>query len=433
MGHSKKKFDSDWWRIFLKKNQSFSKTTVFRNVITDEQIKALNEGVCEMLKSRINRNEINNGFRLYIGEEEQSDFQISKLIKGKKFCGKNFEDLQFYCKKNFGDKIGIITNYSEKHSEILANRILKTIQPLLDIAGIPPWGLELTTFIGNYGWTPLGIHKDERGENVLHYHLGPGKKQMYVWDEKTYLEKGSGISNNKNIEPLLKYAKKFLFGPGDLYYMPWNVHHVGYTDEFSIGVTLWFNNPTKYNFSKLMIDTIKNIYLKNNQEIIENQLNYINNEDTFNDFISTLDIKSKILKEPLETFLYKSYNEYKKCLMSNGGWQNPPLRFFEKIDSKKDYFLNLESKTIITSSLFEMRTEKIDNRLYVYVRGYRISFKYYSELEKIVSKLNQENIEIEVSSIISEFQKLPKEVVLYFLKTLINNKGITIKEIEFSD
>lgn len=406
---------------------------MFRNVISEKQVIALNEGVCEMLKSRINRNEINNGFRLYVKGEEKTGYQVSNLIKGKKFNGNKTEDIQSYCKKNFGEKFGIITNYCEKHSEILAEQILKTVRPLFDVVGVPPWGIELTTFIGNYGWTPLGIHTDERGENVLHYHLGPGKKQMYVWDEKVYKEKGKGVSNNKNIDPLLKHAKKFEFGAGDLYYMPWNMHHVGYSGDFSIGVTLWFNNPTRYNFSKLMIESIKNLYLKNDQSIIENQLDYINNDDTFFDFINTLDVDNKILKEPLEKFLNQSYNEYKKCLISNGGWQNPPLRFYEKIDSKKEYFVNLKSKTIMTKSLYKMRVEKLENRLYVYVRGYRVSFKYFPELEEIIKRLNQEEAEIKVSSIINEFNSLPEEVVLYFLKTLINNKGIVVKEVELSD
>ena len=73
-------------------------------------------------------------------------------------------------------------NNNEAFSEQLASRVLKMMSSLFEIAGLPPLGNEITVFIGNYGWTPLGIHKDHTGENVLHFHLGPGRKQMYIWE-----------------------------------------------------------------------------------------------------------------------------------------------------------------------------------------------------------------------------------------------------------
>ena len=184
---SAENFNKDWWFSFISKNLSFSETQVYKNTISKPLIEQLNKGVREMMVSRINRLDINEGFRLYINDKELSDSEIIKLIENNKL--EKQEELESYCKRVFGAKFGIITNYGEKHSEILAESILKTIQPLFDIIGIPSWGVELTTFIGNYGWTPLGIHTDNRGENVLHYHLGPGNKQMYVWDETVYKKK----------------------------------------------------------------------------------------------------------------------------------------------------------------------------------------------------------------------------------------------------
>ena len=421
------KFNRDWWLSFIEKNLSFSQTQVYKNVFSDRLIKILNEGVREMLRSRINRLDINSGFRLYIEDRKLSNSEIRKLIRNNKL--NDSESIESYCTRVFGEKYGIITNYGEKHSEILAENILKTVQPLFDIIGIPPWGLELTTFIGNYGWTPLGIHTDNRGENVLHYHLGPGNKKMYVWDDEVYEKEGKGIFNNKNVEPLLEYANEFEFGKGDLYYMPWNKHHIGYSGDFSIGVTLWFNNPTRYDFSKLMIETIQNLFLKNDQSIIESQIDYLNNENTFLDFINTLNIDKDTLNAPLQYFLKQTYNEYKKCLLSNGGWQNIPLSYHKKIDSTKDYFPNLKSKKIITNGISNIKWEKTNDRLTIYVRGTRLSFKYFPELVQIIDEINKTEF-IEVSSIIKQFDTLPEEVILYFLKVLINNKGIKVENLE---
>ncbi len=420
-------FNHDWWKSFMAKNFSFTKTQVYEGCMSNDLVNVLNEGVLEMLKSRINRLDISNGFRLYVDGIEMSDSEIIKLIEKNELSSD--EGIQSYCERVFGENFGIITNYGEKHSEILAGYILKTVQPLFDIIGIPPWGIELTTFIGNYGWTPLGIHRDNRGENVLHYHLGPGKKQMYVWDEKTYSKVGKGLSNNRNIEPLLEYAEKHEFGRGDLYSMPWDKHHVGCSESFSIGVTLWFNNPTKYNYSKLMIDTIKNLFIKNDQSIIPCQKDYINNENTFFDFINTLNVSEKALKSPLQDFLKQTYNEYKKCLTSNGGWQSIPLSYFGKMDSTKDYFPNLESKIITSNNLYMIKVEKVEDRLILYVRGTRLSFKYFPELIGIIKMINNSK-EVSVKSILKEFNNFPKDVIMYFLRVLINNKGIIVNELE---
>ncbi len=418
-------FNRDWWLNFIEKNASFTETSVYKNVLADSLVNTLNDGVFEMLQSRINRLDIENGFRLYINGEELPDSETRKLLKANPL--KDGENIQEYSKRVFGDNFGIITNYGEKHSEILAEYILKTVQPLLDTIGIPPWGLELTTFIGNYGWTPLGIHTDNRGENVLHYHLGPGDKTMYVWDEDVYKEVAKGVSNNKDIEPLLEHAKEFKFGTGDLYYMPWNKHHVGYSGDFSIGVTLWFNNPTRYDFSKLMIETIKNLFLKNDQSIIESQIDYMNNENTFYDFLSTLKVDNQTMDAPLRDFLKQTYNEYKKCLISNGGWQNIPLNKHKKIEPGKEYFPGLEDEVVQLNGPFKINLEKAENRINIYVRGSKVSFKYFPELVEIVDLLNKGK-DIKVSALFDKYAEFPSEVILYFLKILLNNKGIkTIK------
>jgi hypothetical protein len=75
------KFNRDWWLSFIEKNLSFSQTQVYKNVFSDKLVRILNEGVREMLRSRINRLDINSGFRLYIEDKELSDSEIRKLIR----------------------------------------------------------------------------------------------------------------------------------------------------------------------------------------------------------------------------------------------------------------------------------------------------------------------------------------------------------------
>jgi len=414
-------FSRDWWFDFIQKNVSFSETQVYRNAFSENLIAILNKGVHQMLQSRINRLDIGSGFRLYVDGIQVRDEDVIKMVKENKL--QDGDDIEAYCRKNFGTNFGIITNYGEKHSEILSNTILESIKPLFDIIGIPPWGVELTTFIGNYGWTPLGIHRDKRGENVLHFHLGSGKKSMYVWDENVYEKVGKGVSNNKNIEPILKYAKKHEFGAGDLYYMPWNKYHIGYSGDFSIGVTLWFNNPTRHDFSELMIDTMKNLYLKNDQSIIESQIDYLNNENTLDDFLNTLSISKSAMNSSLRDFLKETYMEYKKCLTSNGGWQNTPLVLHKNLDDKKDFHPNLYNESIVRNGIYDILTEKLGDRLNIYVRGAKLSFKYFPEIVKVIQTINKGAV-VKVTSLVQNHSALPQEVILYILRTLINNRGI---------
>jgi len=198
----------------------------------------------EVLKNRLTMKDIDNGFRVYIDGIEQEDDYLNNLCSTPP---REEENITTYTNRIFEKKFGLIINGGERHSDLISNNIISAIQPLLELKGMPPLGLEITIFIGNYGWTPLGIHQDHRGENVIHFHLGPGNKKMYIWDEDKYKELSGNKQNNTNIFPILPYAKEFDFGAGDIYYMPWNLFHIGRTDELSVGITLWFNNPPSTN------------------------------------------------------------------------------------------------------------------------------------------------------------------------------------------
>ena len=78
------KFNRDWWLSFIEKNLSFSQTQVYKNVFSDKLVRILNEGVREMLRSRINRLDINSGFRLYIEDRELSGSETRDLIRNNK-------------------------------------------------------------------------------------------------------------------------------------------------------------------------------------------------------------------------------------------------------------------------------------------------------------------------------------------------------------
>ena len=40
-------------------------------------------------------------------------------------------------------------------------------------------------FIGNYGFTPFGVHKENIGEEGFLFHMGPGKKTFLHVEDRT--------------------------------------------------------------------------------------------------------------------------------------------------------------------------------------------------------------------------------------------------------
>lgn len=414
-------FDKSFWKDFINLSDNFRTTCVINESFSKEDNDLLFKGVTEALYTRIKEKLVQDGFRIWKDDEQLSDIEL------KSFCEKNKptegEDLISYCNRVFDTKFGVILNNNESFSEKLATRISEFVAPLCDLVGIPPLGYEITVFIGDYGWTPLGIHKDHRGENVFHFHLGPGRKQMYIWDDLKY-EKlvGKDVYNNKNIEAILDSAKKFDYGKRDLYFMPWFENHVGYSGELSVGVTLWFRNSNNNEFSKKLIQNFVNQFLSKDDRILPPQISYLENNDTFEIYQSTV---NKYMDRPdstLNEFLYDTYIDFKYSLISNGGWKSVPKE--NDTENLNIEFFKYQKVRIVNPFKLLYRHNHNNKKLYVYVRGSRIRIKSFDDIIRFIDKLNNNDI---IS--LKEFGKsinIPEEVFLYFISILFKYKGVVI-------
>jgi len=418
-----KSFTQEWWKDFLKINQNFTETCVIQDVMNEELVDELQLGILQVLKERYKRDDIYDGFRVYLDGKEQDERFLENLCTTPPQEG---EDITAYTERMFDQKFGIIINSGEKHSDIIANNIIKCMHPLMELVGYPPLGVEITIFIGNYGWTPLGIHQDHTGENVIHFHLGPGKKTMYTWDEEKYNELTGTKHNNKDIEPLLEHANEYPFNAGDIYYMPWNKHHVGYSGELSVGITLWFNNAPKHKYVNSILNSFRYQFLKREKDIIASQKNYLDNDATFEDMLSSMKLDDDILNYSLKDFFKFVYGEFKMALLSNGGWQSVPLSLDIKDDYNIDDFETLRGKRIINRDPFKIYYKKYKQSLWVYVRGAKFEMRYFDELVTIIDQLNS-NEELLVDDLLTVLpENFPQEAVLYFLSLTLNKRGIEI-------
>ncbi|MEZ7514489.1 hypothetical protein [Flavobacterium frigidarium] len=423
MNENLNSFDNHFWEKFLKENENFTQTCVMKNAISDDLVDTLNKGVMEVLIERFKLDQIGRGFRVYLDGKEQDDAYLKNLCKTIPELDENIIE---YSKRVFNTKFGIIINSGEKHSDIISERIMNLMQPLIEKIGLPASGLEITIFIGDYGWTPLGIHQDHRGENVMHFHLGPGKKTMYTWDEKVYEEVAGSKFNNRDIEPILKHSNEYPFTTGDLYYMPWNKYHVGFSDELSVAITLWFNNPTKQTYVHKIIESFIFQYVQEDKDILTPQINYLQNNNTFSDILSTIKLDEDVLNLSTKEFLNKVYSEYKFCLLSNGGWQSVPLSREMKDKYDVNEYEYLLDKKVFAKKPFKLfytiKNEIID----VYVRGSKIEMKHHKELELIIGKINTNEVYY-VNLLLENLSKYwPIEAGLYFISLLYDKRGIEI-------
>ncbi|WP_018675585.1 hypothetical protein [Riemerella columbina] len=376
-----KTFNLAWWDEFLSKSERLSKTTVINDCINKSETYEMRCLVFQILKVIIENRVLEYGIRIFVegkllNKEELNDF----LYNSKPYSEESFEDWSSRCFN--GKKYGIIINRGEKFSPKLVEKVASKINILMEKIGIPRLGVTFTIFIGNYGWTPIGIHTDGIGENVMHFHLGQGGKKMYTWDKNTY---ESNVAeeyryNNKNIEQILDKAKLYSFEEGDIYYMPSGEYHVGKSDDLSIGLTLWFNNHTKGMLSRKIFNTFYNENFTDISEILDLDTSSENDISNFQDIDVTFKNIDNIKNNNFYDLLKNTYKDYKIALYSNCGFWEPPFPKLETLDTSKNYRVRIISPFKIYYYT--------DDKLNLFIRGNKMRMLNDLSITRLLDKIN---------------------------------------------
>lgn len=228
---------------------------------------------------------------------------------------------------------------------------------------------------------------------------------MYNWSPVEHtLEELNKIPINKAI----KTAEKFVIKPGDLYFMPWDKFHIGYTKDFSIGITLWFNNPTKFSVLTKLFNNVVINNLLDSEKILFSQLNReINNEDSFSEKVLALD---EFKQASLSETLYHSHLDEKNKLLSNGNWNSKSLILLTLNFSSGD--LNKVIKIVEPYKIFH---QIIGDRISIYYRGHKIVISFSQLIISILDQLNN-LIPLTLSDIIQIMlpQYTPRQTIIFF-------------------
>jgi len=342
------------------------------------------------------------------------------------------KDIELWGQEVFKDKkYGLFINYANRYNEELAQKVHQYVEPYLQSFGIPMRGMSTTIILGNYGWTPLGIHSDEEGEYILHFHLGPGEKDMYIWEKET--GKKLGYKKGEKIENTDKYLKNYdhksTFKTGDLFSMPGRCIHIGNTKEFSIGLVIEFNNLTKREFAERLWfrlgDQLFSKTFRGKEAIILPPYKAENHDVFIENLIREIKHYNIDPRTFLKEALRKIYRDHKYSLFSNAGFSVPSTPQKETI--KVDEITS--DKRIICKQPFKIMYYREKEKLYVFVRGSKIVINYHEDISLLIDEINKgqpiQISEIEKRSFCDWNSKNP---LLKFIAVLYNYRGI-----EFSD
>jgi hypothetical protein len=288
-----------------------------------------------------------------------------------------------------------ITRYEPELEHLLYHTL---VRPYIQQFGIPGGGFEFYTFIGNYGHTPFGIHKD--AEHSLLINLGPGVKKVWVWKPSSY------IAQNCTPLPKILFNEDFLhtadhyieMKAGDFYHIPEGMYHVLHSEDYSCMLGLI---PYPATISSLVKSTTEA-----SDSILES-LNYSGREKlkAYQSAQSSTDPESII-------------TQYAQMLESNGYFSSQPYRIKKNINDanaiklRYPIFFKRVSDDIIS----------ITARMSVFVIPFAGSI--IAALEEL--KRGEEISVSEFSEIMKE--ELDEDLISYIVELLIVNQIVKITQ-----
>lgn len=413
-----------WWENLDVLSNNLSAPCIVNNAIPDHDINILKEYVVDVLNKMVEQRESEINFRFFIEHNQIAQDHPDHIYNQEKVINAQTCSASLYEHHRFG----IVMNNCEQYSDSLSRKLYEYIEPFIKKSGYPLGGFSIHMFIGNYGLTPLGVHMDRIGDNVLHLHLGPGSKTMYNWNEK--LGQKLSLAGERNVQVIkdkIPFSTAYTFHSGDGYFMPWNFYHIGQSDDFSIGITLWFNNPSKNDLFGELFKSFAKIPLKDERyDVVINETSRfkLTNEKVGNRIALHTSLKEKTITQVFQILL----SEYIYSLKSNNGWKTPPQLLnenpcFNKLGKqlKKIFIINHGYK------IFHSQLTNRSENLSVFARGYKFSLPNHRSIKKIISILNSQ-AEISVMEIVNSVKTLcTGEDCLYILQLFYTCGAIDLK------
>ncbi len=402
--------NSNSWNTFIQDAQQLTKPAQAKQLISKTDIVEIKQLIIDVLKGFLNKEDLHIGLKVYIDHTLRNDM-IHEMASNPPTLD---SDLEEWSQQIFGDqKFGMVLIGLEQYSNAFAEKAAMIVHPLLESAGLPLHGLSFLFFMGNYGFTPFGIHKEATGEDGVLFHLGPGNKQFYTWDDPKYnvIEHNSEVFHN--ISDMIDNGETYELAPGDAMFIPHYVYHIANTPEFSVSFVLDYINPPKDQFENELIQ-------ETSEEVLITQTEYtkpIPINASLQQQNAVIDFQS--LQKKIEI----SFARKIKRLKSNGGIrrksnpvriQMPPTENFS-LKGKKAFPIYLDEQDPKETLLF--------------ARGHRLVIqKHHPTLLQLIDQLNQGN-SISIASIRQQLEPQWDLIGVFgFIQELLNIEAVVLED-----
>lgn len=217
--------------------------------------------------------------RVYLGNMRSDEYSVK--INQTKIS--EDENIQEWCSKIFGNsEFGIIINNADKVCENITRKANSIVKPIFDKVGLSSGGFSVAIFIGNYKYSPIGVHIDKNINNVLHFHLSDNEKEMLLWEKEDYLNNVGSVNPIFELNNLEEHKYSFKLKKYCIFNLPASeYYHIGKNNDFTIDIAIVFQKQTKKQLIENLILEFLNDFYK-----IENENQYINYLNDFkNDLI----------------------------------------------------------------------------------------------------------------------------------------------------
>jgi hypothetical protein len=306
--------------------------------------------------------------RLYLGEDRRDD--LLERLRDEPF--ERAKDFDAFVRRAVGaERYCIVVNNLEVASPQLAWSLGELLDSMHKHRGAPLGGSEQVAFIGNYSGTPFGVH--EGFEDAFLVHLGPGVKRFYCWSNEQYsLLTGGRAPTFGDYSWLLDSATEFILEPGDVFFLPAEVYHVGVQSELSVSVAIpLYTFPLERFFLRAVLPSLAEELLA---EVDGNPSDLL----PFDPHSSLLDERMQgvgillleQLAQRLSARLPPLLHDHWLRVYSNGGWE--PVAANEDVglaeSTARDDVLALQAP----SRLVWEHAADDDRNLHIYARGRRV-------------------------------------------------------------
>ena len=381
--------------------------------------------------SFLNENHVKAALNCAIKEKAKENFKIwvnqheTHLVQNKILTTEISPDqsIEQWTQTIFQDRFCILFSQVEQFNDDMAKELAFFLQPIYQRRGITLGGASITVFLGNYGFTPSGVHQDQDENCIFHFHLGPGYKELFTWEPEKFIELTG--SKDPYFSPLqiLPAATSHRLHPGDFLCLPPKNYHIGRTDQFSVDVVVVLSDRSNISFTQDIFSNLTAEGFARQKQIYK--LQPVNTESkshtVAHQIIDHLCINQESRIQSFEDVMKSQIEDRYLTLQSNLNWSYPPLMYSPPT-------IDLKEKSVEIKNPFKIyyRLNK-KNKMSLFLRGRELITNYNALIIQVIDKLNYCG-KIAISELSNQFAKNDSDKIILhsFLIEATQHRAINV-------